>query len=734
MRIIFDYETRSPVDLLKCGVYAYVENPHTRVLVAAWAIDNEPIQVWYIHRGEPMPVRLYAAIMDPSSVLVAHNVGFERVLSAVVGMRQGFLPLEIIEVMKKPEKWSDTAARAAGCGLPRALEKVAHALHLDHQKDMEGHHLMLEMCAPRGVEADGSYIWLDDWPRLQRLGLYCAHDCEAERDTDKVLPEASPEEHAVWCATERMNDRGVLVDDKLLLRMMIFVREATAAINDKIKRYSAIECTGKWCGIGSNNRECYARDGQSALSEGQTCTHCGAFPAGHTVEIPKISNPKKIIAWLKNYGIDTEDDNGKESIGKWVIQSLLEEEDIPPIVREVLVIRRDGGKSSTAKFTSLMNRVNADNRIRGSLLYAGAAATSRWSSKGVQLQNLPRGKVVKKPDKAIEAVMRPDITVEEIEQNFGPPMVVASELVRPIFVAPDDCWLARGDYSQIEARVNAWLAGELSLLDAFRAYDKIVGHDAEGKPIRGGPDLYIVSAAGMLGVDPKEIDSEDPRRQTGKVTILACGFGGGYKALLKMARIYNLKITEEEAKKAVAQWRAANKAIVGFWYELNRAAIACMKDDPGPVHQVRSGIWFRRNESCLAMHMPSGRFLIYWYPELKTKMMPWGEEGECVTYYAEDSQKHIWRRFDAYGGLFCENVVQATARDIMAHALVKMDKLGMNPVLTVHDEAVCQLLKKMYPDPNQAAEAVRKVMLDAPVWTYGLPVDADASAKQRYVK
>lgn len=341
---------------------------------------------------------------------------------------------------------------------------------------------------------------------------------------------------------------------------------------------------------------------------------------------------------------------------------------------------------------------------------------------------------MKKPEAAVEAVMRPDVTVPEIEAEFGPPMVVASELVRPIFTAPPDCWLARGDYSQIEARVNAWLAGETKILDAFRAYDKIIGYDAKGKPIRSGPDMYIVSAADIFGINPNEIDSEDPRRQTGKVTILACGFQGGYKALLKMARIYGLKITEEKAKEAVAAWRAANRNIVGFWYDLNRAAIECMRDDPGRVHQARGGIWFRRNAACLAMHLPSDRFLIYWYPELKTKMMPWGELGECITYYAEDSQKHIWRRHDAYGGLFCENCVQATARDIMAHALVKMDKQGMNPVLTVHDEAVCQLLKKLYPDPKQAAEAVRQIMLDAPVWAYGLPIDADASAKQRYVK
>lgn len=727
MRLHIDLETRSPADLIGCGVYVYAENPHTQVILAGWAIDDGPFRIWRILRGDPIPIELHYALVDPNTTLVAHNSGFERVLLTVAGLRQGFLPRDAWEAIRAPDRWSCTAARAAGCGLPRALEKVAQALNLNHQKDMDGHRLMLEMCAPRGLDLNGNYIWLEDEPRMVRLGEYCVVDGLAEREADHLLPEFSPFEKDVHATTERMNDRGVMVDTKLLESLKALVTDATNYLNAKLQALSCLKNTSEWCGIGSNNRECYSRDGAAALTPEGSCSHCGGWPAetGKTVEIPKVTNPGKIVKWLKSYGIDTEDDK----IGKWIIAGLLENEALPGIVREVLVTRRDGGKSSTAKFNTLKKRLNADERIRGALLYAGAAATARWSSRGAQLQNLPRVKTVKRMDAAIAAVIDSTISMQEIERQFGPPMVVASELVRPTFIAAPGHWLARSDYSQIETRVTAWLAGERRLLDAFRAYDAGTG-----------PDLYIVTAADVCGVPISAIDKDDPRRQTGKVTILACMFGGGKRALANMAKLYGIQLSEASADAAVQALRSANSNIKSFWYDLDRAAIECMRGEPGQIHQVRNGIWFKRNNTCLVMHLPSGRHLVYWYPRLELKEMPWLDQNgnpakkECVTYYAEDSQKHIWRRFTAWHGLWCENAVQATARDIMAHALVLLEKRGMKPILTVHDEAICQLSKQQYPTDKLAGEAVRQILLEIPSWAYGLPIDADGSAADRYVK
>jgi DNA polymerase len=676
-RLHIDYETRGVVDLPSQGVAVYVEHPHTEAIVLSWAIDDEPFQIWWILRGDPIPPKLEQALLDPNVTIVAHNAPFEWAMSIVVGRRQGFLSDAVRIAIHNLDRWSCTAARAAACGLPRALEKVCQALNLEHRKDMEGHKLMMEMCRPVGIDAEGRYIWLEDHHRMVRLGQYALGDGYAEREVDTYLPPLSEFEHEVWACSERMNMRGIAVDTQLLAKLSAAVADATRFLNAKLIR----------------------------LTNGQ---------------VEKVTQPQRIVAWLKTYGVDTE--NNK--IGRWIIQGLLEDPDIPEIVREVLVIRRDGGKSSTSKFKTIEKRLNLDFRVRAYLMFCGAAGTGRYSSRGLQLQNLPRGKIVKDVMKAIEAVLS-DMPIAEIEKQFGPAMIVFSELTRPILIAKPDCWLARGDYSQIEARVNPWLANEQTKLDGFRAYDR-------GE----GPDNYIVVATKMFKVAEGAIDKDDPRRQSGKVTDLACGFGGGYKALLAMAKIYNMKLTEGEAQTSVEMWREAHPATKQFWYNAENAAVACMRSRPGILFPVgpTNLIAFKRNDTCLAMILPSGRRLLYWYARLEDKETPWGELRPTVTYYGEDVQTHHWRRFSTYGGFWMQNGTQAIARDVMAYALVTMERRGLPPVLTVHDEGVAELLKRLFPKARDAAQAVLDAMLALPSWAVGLPVAAEASADQRYTK
>lgn len=674
MRLYIDIESRSPVDLLKCGTFAYAESPLTQVILMSWAIDDDPIQTWYILQREPIPLMLRLALRDPRVTLVAHNAaGFERPMFIMRG--RDFLPLDCWEAMKPLERWDCTAARASACGLPRALDKVAMALGLRHQKDKDGYGLMLRMCKPRGQDQDGRYRYIDDIGSQRRLGTYCEEDVAVEREVDARLPQLSPFERDVWIATEKMNQRGIQIDRALLNKMVPFTLDATLHINERLDR----------------------------LTSGQ---------------VKKVTNPAAIKTWLLNYGIDCED----TGIGKWIINGLLEDDSIPEIVREVLILRRDGGKSSTAKFKSIEGRVNSDDRVRGSILYAGASQTLRFSSRGTQLQNLPRSGKIKDIDGAISAVMN-NATASDIEHRFGAPMIVASELIRPVFVAPEGYWMARGDYSQIEDRSNAYLAGQKDTIEAFRRYDR-----------KEGPDLYIVAASQIYGVAPESIDKEDPRRQVGKVIRLACGYGGGVGAFQSMARIYNVKVSDEQAETAKNAWREANPFIKSFWYELDSCAIECMRSPPGRGVPVRSGISFRRTSECLGMRLPSGHTIVYWYPRLEKVTTPWGAERDGITYYAEDSQKHIWARFQMWYGIFCENACQAYARDIMAHAIVLAERQGLNPVLTVHDEMVCELPKSQYPTAKDAADKVKQVMLQVPPWAAGLPLAADASAGPRYVK
>jgi DNA polymerase len=279
-------------------------------------------------------------------------------------------------------------------------------------------------------------------------------------------------------------------------------------------------------------------------------------------------------------------------------------------------------------------------------------------------------------------------------------------------------FLARGDYSQIEARVNPWLAGAAWKLDAFRAYDAGTG-----------PDLYKVAAAGIYRVPVSDVAKD--QRQIGKVAELALGYQGGKGAFKAMAKGYGVRVSDDQAEEIKLAWRTANPEIVAFWYRLNDAAVECMSRVPGTVVQVgRTPLTFMRTRAALSMRLPSGRRLIYWSAVLRDVPTPWGARA-AVVYRAEDSMTKRWAEFVGYGGLFCENAVQATARDLMADALLQLDDAGLNPLLTVHDEAVCLV---DYPTPAEAASAVESIMRRTPQWAAGLPVAADASAHARYVK
>lgn len=605
-KLYLDIETRSDIDLRASGQYVYAEGPRTQIILIAWAIDDAPIQVHVMLFGDPLPADLEAGLLDPEIELIAHNASFERILLSITGRR--YLPPPVIAALRPIKRWNCTAARAARYGLPRTLAGAAKALGLATQKDTEGHSLMLRMCRPWGIDEAGKYVWRESPAEIKRLGDYCVIDVAVERAIDCSLPNLSATERLIWQATERMNDRGIAIDEPLLMQMALLVEEAEIDVNDRL-----------------------------------CATTKGA--------VPKVTNHKRLRDWLVAQGFP---DIEKKGIGKAVLAEMLDGDvlpDLPVAVVDALVLRREGSKASSAKYRALINRSNRDGRVRGALIYCGAASTGRFSSRGAQLQNLPRGGVIKGIDRAIDRVME-GATLVDIRKEFGPPLFVASELVRPTFVASAAYWLARGDYAQIELRINAWLAGEYKVIQAFRDYDTILGVDEKGKPLRKGPDLYKVTAANMYGIPIEDVT--DRQRQSGKVTDLACGFQGATNALKNMARIYGIKKSDEEFKADVDRWRESRPNIKRFWYALDEAAIECMSSPPGLTFPVRSGIYFKRTNRALAMRLPSGSSLLYWEPKLQVVQTPWGER-ERVTFLAEDSVTKIWRRWALYGGLLCEN-------------------------------------------------------------------------------
>lgn len=698
-----DLETRSAVDLNQCGQYTYAMGASTSILMCSWAIDEGPISTWYPYLGEPMPNLLREAMLDPEVELGAHNAGFERILQVTAPARpQKFLPEDVVKAIRPLSRWNCTAARAAYMGLPRSLEKAAMALNLPVNKDIEGKKLMLKMCKPTGRTANGGYLWHMNEKDLYREGQYCEQDVAVERGIHNQLPELPAPEREVWEATERMNDRGVQVDSELLLAMILFVVDAEHRVNRNIKEYT------------------------NGL-------------------VPKVTNNKKMLEWVRSMGF-THLPSGAEikGVGKDVIRDLLANDGLPDLVREVLLTRQEGNKSSSSKYKAVLQRLNNDGRIRGSIVYCGAASTHRFSSRGAQLQNLPRGGTIKNIDAALQSVLD-GASPDDIAENYGAPMIVASELVRPTFVSPKNMWLARGDYAQVELRAGAFLAGQLDALQGFKDYDTILGFDEKGKPKRKGPDRYRVTAAGIFKVPVTQID--DSKRQGGKIGDLACGFGGGKGAFQAFAKIYNFNVSDAEAQEIVDGWRGANPYVVQFWQDLEDNAIACMQAKPGtrfviktirnrPKHTgrpVNPGLWFIRGRNALVLRLPSGNCLFYWYPKLEKKATPWGESW-AVSYMAEDSQTKLWKRWSMWGGIICENAVQSFARDIMARAIVRMDKAGLDPVLTVHDEGIGQIPFSRAATAEEAAELVRREMLATEDWYAKMPLAVDASAALRYAK
>ena len=686
LRCHIDLETRSTLDLRRTGAYVYAAHPTTEIILVCWAIGDDPVQTWCPLHDPEMPLDLAVALHDPTVTLCAHNTSFERtLLSGSAGTRlNGGVPLDRVADVAR---WNCTAARAARAGLPRTLDGAASALALPLQKDAEGARLMLQMCKPRRT-SDGSLAWWQDETRLARLGEYCVRDVDVERLIDGAIPELSAFESDVWRLTETINDRGVAVDMPALDDLSRLVLEVGATVNVQI-----------------------------------------AVATGGAVR--SATDPGALSRWLAERGVET------KGVAKAVVAELLGTDALDPDVREALLLRQEGGKASAAKYKAIRQRVSEDGRMRGALKYCGAASTGRFSSTGAQLQNLPRPSLIKSAAKVEAALsdLRAGVTLDEFRAAYGPPMSVASELLRPLFRAGPGRMLARGDSKQIEARVTPWLSGAGRVLDAYRRFDA-----------GAGPDLYKVAAGGIYGVDPATIGDEDNRRQVGKVSSLALGFGSGVAGLQAMAKQYRLVIpaagerpdgapfdwpvhdgTDEWIKR---QWRAANPEIVAAWATCHTAAIECMTTAPGAVWRAGAHITFRRNARAMVMRLPSGTNLVYWSPRVVEQEMPWGGTRPSIRFMAEDSLTKRWTLQNCYGGLLLQNAVQGFARDLMAWWLLEGAAAGLEPVLSVHDEGIFEADGAA----DAAAARVSEVMCRVPPWAAGLPVGADATANARYVK
>lgn len=643
-KLHLDFETRSVADLRKVGAYVYSQHPSTEVLLACWALDDEPIQTWY--RGTAVPEALTAALADPTVEVCAHNAGYERLMIANVLPATHWPSPDL-------RRWDCTAARAARQALPRSLQGAGEALGLTLQKDKEGHALMMRMCKPRDFDDDGSPIWWEDEARMKRLAEYCARDVEVERELDHLLKPLSPFLKDLWCLTEVINDRGVEVDTRFAADAITHSTQARTALDAEISRLT-------------------------------------------NDAVKTASNVPALRAWLTDLGVilpDTDD----ESLAKKKIQEHLTKRSLPKDVRRVLEIRLEAGKTSVAKYQAMINRANADRRVRGNFVFHGAA-TGRYAGSGIQPQNLPR-KTVKDWGEAAANLYA--LSLDDL-----------SRMIRGTIVAPEGKTLVWADFAAIEARGIAWLAGADGLVQQFA----------------DGAKVYENMAAIVYSLDPASIGSESMERQLGKQVILGAGYGMGAAKFQVTCEGYGMPVDAALAERAISAYRHAYAEVPAFWYALENAAKSSIQR-PGRPFNVGK-VSYQVAEGWLMCRLPSGRVLHYANPRIAEVESKWGTK-EVLQYDAVHPMTKKWGPEITWGGKLAENVTQATCADLIMGAMLRLEEANYPVVLTVHDEVVCEVPDALV---EKALTDVPEIMCEAPKWADGFPIKAEVKSGKRYGK
>lgn len=690
----YDLESRSQADLKKVGTYRYAAHPSTEIQCVAWGLDDEPIQLW--RPGDPLPKRLFKHITKGGK-MVAHGAQFEIQMH-----RRKLGPLYGWPVPEIPQ-YRCTSAMASALALPASLEDLAEALGLEVGKDKVGKRVMLQMTKPRkarkGEDPDKVY-WHEDDVRAQQLYAYCIQDVVVTRDCFDLMWQLTPFEQAVWEMDQRINDRGFYVDPDLLLAMRRIITDAGADIDKQIK----------------------------AKTKGAVNT---------------VNEVAGIKTWFKS-----EFDMDIDSLNKQTIPVMLADPDVPQLAKDVLELRLAGAQAAVKKVDAFLSRRDANTgRIQGAFVYH-AAGTGRWASRGAQVHNLKRltSEDQDQIASAVDDLMSGDYQTVKVKYN-RPLQIVGDNIRTAICAAPGNV-LIGADYSGIEARVTAWVAGELRKIKVFQDYDA-------GR----GPDPYVAAAADCFGLsvaDMVKLKTTNPpeykiKRQGGKGAELAFGFQGGVNAYVKFvpAGLFTL----EQIDGFKVKWRNAHPNIKGMWdslkWESDRIAkhashvIKGMTDPDYEPVQIRN-LTMSYEDGYMFLYLPSGRRISY--PGI-SRMMRYREQfniqrpedfdpstGSLASYFMDNSGGRFHRVF-LYGGIIMENLVQGIARDLLAAAMLRIEKAGLPLVAHIHDECVIEVAKK---GAEKAMALFVKLMEELPPWAVTpecpLPVKANGWMAERYVK
>ena len=640
-KLSIDLETYSSVDLGKSGVYKYAESEDFEILLFAYSIDDGEVKVIDLANGEIIPEEILSALSDKSIEKWAFNANFERVcLSRFLGKKL------------KPQGWYCTMIWSAYLGLPLSLEKVGEVLKLDKQKMNEGKALIRYFSIPcKPTKTNGMrtrnlpHHDLEKWSTFKK---YNQRDVETEMAIKKKLstfPMPQSEWENYWI-DQNINDRGILIDESLVDSAIKFDEILRDENMDR-----AIELTG--------------------------------------LENP--NSPLQLKEWLNKKGLEI------DSLAKKDVKSALKNTEGD--IKEVLELRQELSKSSVRKYDAMKNVIGKDNRARGLIQFYGANRTGRYSGRLIQVQNLRRNNL-KDLELARSLVKNRDY--ETMEILYESPSDILSQLIRTAFIAKEGTRFIISDFSAIEARVLAWLAGEKWVLDAFE----------------NGEDIYCRTASRMFGVPVEKHGVNGHLRQKGKIATLACGYQGALGALKAMGGI-EMGLSEDELQSIVDSWREANPNIVSLWWDIDSVVKRVVKTRSKEEYK---NLVISYEKGILFIELPSKRRLAY--PKAKIGMNRFG--GESVVYEGV-VVGNKWDKIESYGGKFVENIVQAIARDILAEAMMRLEKKGFNIVMHIHDEVVIE-------SDSSSVEEINEIMSIVPCWATGLILDADGFESEFYKK
>lgn len=671
-----DLETYSSVDLVRSGVYPYTASLDFEILLFAYGVDEEPVEIIDLTKGEEIPWEIIEAIRDKKVIKRAFNAVFERVCLST------YLKEEL-----KAESWRCTAVQAASMGYPLSLEGAARALGLQVQKMTEGRELIKFFTMPcKGTKFNGGRTRnssFDNEEKWRTFKEYCKRDVEVERAVNARLNafQLSEREQQLYELDQRINQRGVLVDLKVvhqavrcdelygagLLRQW---KELTQEVNPKSPAQVKLWLKERGIMVESLSKKVV----EELITEGTGLNQDIEFVRGREVLIENIST-------------DRSDWNIESGSAVQVTSKRSCEE-----VSKLLKLRLSLSKTSIKKYEAIKRSVCRDNRVRGLFQFCGASRTGRWSGRLVQVQNLPQNR---EKDIELARELIKEGAFEEVEMFYENSADILSQLIRTAFIPKEGHKFIVVDFSAIEARVLAWLSGEGWRLRVFERSGKI----------------YEASASLMFGVPEEAITKGSALRQKGKIAELALGYGGSVGALTAMGAL-EMGLKEEELKQLVRTWRSSNPHITRFWWSIGLGVIRTITT--GNSTQVGRIKMFLTRERLL-IELPSGRRLSYVKPKVETNK--W---GSTVVSYEGITTGKKWGRIESYGPKFVENIVQGIARDILGEAMLRLEEAGYRIVMHIHDEVIIE-----EPLKGSTLERICEIMKEPPQWAKGLPLEVD---------